>query len=321
VFDDDELVGACPAYLKTNSYGEFVFDWAWADAWQRNGLDYYPKLVTAVPYTPATGPRLLARDGAGADAIRRQLIDAARKLVDDNGFSTAHWLFCEAGDIRELGDAGMLLRFDLQFHWHNRGYRDFDDFLQQFSSKKRKNVRRERRKVSDAGVRIETIPGAELDDAQWHILYDFYRITFMKKSGAPTLSAGFFRAMAHRLLAIFAVHDGDIVAGAICFTGGDTLYGRHWGCYREFDSLHFEVCYYAGIEYCIRSGLQHFEPGAQGEHKIARGFSPLKTWSAHYVRDESFREAIRRHLQHESRALDDYHRLLSSSEPYKSDRY
>jgi hypothetical protein len=296
-----------------------VFDWAWADALHRYGQAYYPKLVTAVPYTPATGPRLLVRGGPDADTIRRQLIGVARRLVDDSGLSTAHWLFCEAGDIRQLHEDGMLLRFDLQFHWHNRGYRDFDDFLQHFSSKKRKNVRRERRKVSDAGIRVETIPGAELDETQWRILYDFYRITFLKKSGTPTLSSGFFRAMAHRLLAIFAIHHDDIVAGAICFEGSDTLYGRHWGCYRDFDSLHFEVCYYAGIEYCIRNGLQHFEPGAQGEHKVARGFSPVKTWSAHYVRDRDFREAIRRHLQHESRALDDYQLMLNSSEPYKSD--
>ena len=296
-----------------------MFDWAWADAWQRNGLDYYPKLVIAVPYTPAKGPRLLVRSGPEADDIRRQLIAAARQLVDDNGLSTAHWLFGEADDIRQLTEAGMLLRFDLQFHWHNRGYHDFDEFLQHFTSKKRKNVRQERRKVADAGIRIETVPGAELDAAQWRILYDFYRITFLKKSGTPTLSLGFFQAMAHRLLAIFAIHQGDIVAGAICFVGGDTLYGRHWGCYRDFDSLHFEVCYYAGIDYCIRNGLQHFEPGAQGEHKIARGFSPVKTWSAHYVRDAGFREAIRRHLQYEHRALDDYHLMLRSSEPYKTD--
>jgi predicted N-acyltransferase len=319
VFAGDELVGACPTYLKTNSYGEFVFDWAWADAWQRNGLDYYPKLVTAVPYTPAPGPRLLVRGGAEADTIRRQLIGAVQTLVDDNGLSSAHWLFCEDDDIRALSDAGLLLRYDFQFHWFNRGYTDFDDFLRHFSSKKRKNVRRERRKVSDAGIRIDTVPGAELDEAQWTTLYDFYRITFLKKSGAPTLSLAFFRAMAHRLLAIFAVHQSDIVAGAICFEGGDTLYGRHWGCYRDFDSLHFEVCYYAGIEYCIRKGLRRFEPGAQGEHKIARGFSPVKTRSAHYVRDAGFREAIRRHLQHESRALDDYHLMLLDSEPYKKD--
>jgi predicted N-acyltransferase len=325
LYDEDTLIGACPAYIKDNSYGEFVFDWAWADAYQRNGLDYYPKLVTAIPFTPAQGPRLLASkqhidcNGKPVNSrdIKRGLIDALLAFAENNKLSSAHFLFCENDDIEQLSDAGLMLRYDYQYHWSNNGYEDFDDFLSRLTSKRRKNIRRERRKISEGDVRIENIRGDRLNDEQWQLLYAFYRVTFMKKSGAPTLTLDFFRAVAHKIRAIFAYHDNRTVAAAICFEGADTLYGRHWGCSDNYDSLHFEVCYYTGIEYCIDKKLQVFEPGAQGEHKIWRGFLPTKTRSAHWIADASFKHAIEDFLRRESAAMAHHGELLLESSPYR----
>ena len=317
VYDDGRLAGASPAYIKHNSYGEFVFDWGWADAYRRNGLKYYPKLVIAIPYTPAYGPRLLAGSGKHSPMIRQRLIDTAQDTVAANDLSSAHWLFCDEPSREPLQQAGMLWRSDFQYHWANDGYSSFEQFLSRLNSKKRKNIRQERRKVADAGITTEVINGDDLSEEQWHALYDFYRITFMRKSGAPTLTFEFFQAMSHRLRAILARHGRRTVAGAVCFEGNNTLYGRHWGCYEDYDSLHFEVCYYAGIEYCIGRGLARFEPGAQGEHKIARGFMPTRTVSAHWIAHDGFREALREHLDHEARVMDDYYQQLMSSQPYR----
>ncbi len=317
VYDHGALVGASPAYIKHNSYGEFVFDWSWADAYRRHGLKYYPKLVIAAPYTPAYGPRLLAGPGPNSTPIKRQLIDAATQTAANNNLSSAHWLFCDIPDREQLQQAGMLLRSDFQYHWSNDGYDSFDRFLARLSSKKRKNIRHERRKVTDAGITTEVINGDDLTEAQWQALYDFYRITFLRKSGAPTLTLEFFQAMSHRLRAILALHGKRTVAGAICFEGNNTLYGRHWGCYEDYDSLHFEVCYYTGIEYCIAHGLARFEPGAQGEHKIARGFMPTRTVSGHWIAHDGFRAAVREHLDHEARAMDDYYQQLIASQPFR----
>jgi len=313
--DNDELLGAAPAYLKTNSYGEFVFDWAWADAYQRADIQYYPKLVIAVPYSPITGPRLLARNND--PEIKKILVEFALAIAEKQHLSSVHWLFNTKQDHELQQDLGLLQRFDYQFHWHNHDYRDFDDFLASLSSKKRKNIKRERRKVAEAGIEIRTLMGTELSEQQWQEVYNFYTITFMKKYGTATLSLAFFRAIAHKLLAVLAYDNGRAVAGAICILGEDTLYGRHWGCYEDYDSLHFEVCYYTGIDYCIRHGLKTFEPGAQGEHKIARGFLPTKTWSSHWIAHPGFRQAIKDYLQREALALEDYGEELAAASPYK----
>lgn len=318
VHDGDKLIGASPTFIKTNSYGEFVFDWAWADAYERNNVPYYPKLVTSIPYTPAQGPRLLTGSHPDSKAIKQLLIDGTQELVEREGLSSAHWLFCDNEDMQALTHAEMLLRYDYQFHWLNHAYENFEHFLAQLSSKKRKNIRRERRKVTEANIRIEILPGTELNDEQWHTLYNFYRITFMKKSGTATLSLEFFRAMANRLRAVFAYDQQKPVAGAILFEGDDVLYGRHWGCHENYDSLHFEVCYYTGIEYCIDRALALFEPGAQGEHKIARGFLPMKTQSAHYIAHSNFRSAIAEFLQRETRAMDNYGTQLKQASPFKN---
>jgi len=328
LYDNDALIGACPAYIKDNSYGEFVFDWAWADAYQKNGLDYYPKLVTSIPFTPAQGPRLLAnksykdKDGhsIASEVIKKGLIKALIAHAEQNNFSSAHFLFCENDDIKLLSENGFMLRFDYQFHWNNENYKDFDDYLSQLTSKRRKNIKRERRIVNESNVKVKIIHGENLNDEEWETLYTYYRVTFLKKSGAPTLTLAFFKAVAHKILAVFATHENKTVAAAICFLGKDKLYGRHWGCSDNYNNLHFEVCYYTGIEYCINNQLQVFEPGAQGEHKIWRGFLPTKTQSAHWIAHDGFRTAIQDFLQREIKAMENHGQLLLESSPFKKCR-
>lgn len=315
--------GVVPLYLKNNSYGEFVFDWSWAEAFQRAGMAYYPKLVAAIPYTPITGPRLLVHPDADRKPVVRALIDRALTLTEQSGFSSLHWLFTDTQDTGMLVEQGFMRRTGCHFHWHNAGYTSFDDFLGHLNSRKRKKIRRERRFVREAGIRMEVIAGNESTEAQWRVMHQFYRSTFDRKSGIPTLTPGFFleigRTMGEQVLLVFAVHQGKPVAGAIMLRGDDALYGRHWGCSREFHSLHFETCYYQGIEYCIDHGLMLFEPGAQGEHKISRGFLPTLTWSAHWVRDERFGAAINRFLTHEHDMVVDYYQEMQRYSPFRQD--
>jgi predicted N-acyltransferase len=316
-----QLLGAVPLYLKDNSYGEFVFDWAWADAYQRNGLRYYPKAVVAVPYTPATGPRLLIADGADRQLLATQLIQLAQEWSNSERLSSLHCLFTDPCDTQTLEQAGLMLRLGCQFHWRNQGYRDFDDYLDSFSSRKRKKVRRERRYVSEQDIELRVVHGHQASDEQLQVMSDFYRTTFEKKWGYPTLNLGFFRDLAtnmgHQLVFFIAYKGQSIVAGAICLCSDDTLYGRHWGCYQDYHSLHFEACYYQGIDYCISHRLKTFEPGAQGEHKISRGFLPTATWSAHWIAHQGFREIIGRFLQQETGAMRDYMEELSEQSPFK----
>ncbi len=320
-YDDDKLVGVVPLYLKDNSYGEFVFDWAWADAWHRAGRPYYPKLVAAIPFTPATGPRLLVSPLADRPRVVKSLIEAALSLTASTDSSSLHWLFTDKPDTDTLVEHGFMRRTGCHFHWSNQHYRDFDDFLSRLTSRKRKKIRRERRHVEEAGIQMEIVHGSAATEEQWHIMHYFYRTTFEKKSGMPTLSAGFFheisRTMGDQLVLVFATHQGKAVAGAIMLRGDDALYGRHWGCLQEFHSLHFETCYYQGIEYCIKHGLSLFEPGAQGEHKISRGFLPTLTWSAHWIQDDEFRPVIDRYLLQEHELVVDYFNELSDTTPFK----
>jgi hypothetical protein len=313
--DNGQLIGACPAYIKTNSYGEFVFDWAWADAYQRAHLDYYPKLVISVPYSPVTGPRLLAKNNN--TEIKTALIQLAIKLAEKRKLSSVHWLFNEADDQLVQQGCNLLERFDYQFHWRNNDYTNFAAFLAELTSKKRKNINQERRKVQRLGIDIDIIHGADLSNEQWQQMYDFYQITFMKKHGTATLSLDFFKAIKNKLLVFMAYHNAQPVAAAICIVGKNTLYGRHWGCYEDYDSLHFELCYYTGIEYCINNKLKFFEPGAQGEHKIARGFLATRTQSSHWIAHPEFNKIIATHLQHEARAMEQYGKELIASSPYK----
>ena len=315
------LVGALPLYLKTHSFGDFSQDWNWATAYERIGLRYYPKLVTGIPYTPATGPRFLTSRGIDRGATVRRLIDAAIDRARQTGCSAWQCLFVEDGDLEALAQAGLLLRRGCQFHWFNRGYADFDGFLAGFSADKRKKVRRERRRVAESGLSIETRHGDEIDHNLWRTIHRLYRATFEKYGNHAAFPAGFFADIAARLgrsVVVFLAREaGNVVAAAICYRNGTTLYGRHWGTDGDYHSLHFELCYYQGIEYCIRNGLARFEPGAQGEHKVSRGFSPVATWSAHWIADPGMRRAIGEYLERERSHMESYQDELAEHEPYK----
>jgi predicted N-acyltransferase len=324
VYDDDgELAGAAPLYLKDNSYGEFVFDWSWADAYQRTGRAYYPKLVSAIPYTPVTGPRLLVRAGADRAGVIHALVHKSLDLTRETGSSSLHWLFTDEGDTQALLDAGLLRRTGCHFHWHNSAYRSFDDFLRRLTSRKRKKLRRERRYVMDAGICMETVHGDEASEELWATLHRFYRSTFEQKAGIATLSLDFFldicQTMGEQLVLVYARDGKRVVAGAINLRSDTALYGRHWGCSDRYHSLHFETCYYQGIDYCIEQGLSLFEPGAQGEHKISRGFLPTLTWSVHWLEDPPFREAVSRFLANEHELMLEYHKDMNACSPYRQD--
>ncbi|MBK5968203.1 MULTISPECIES: GNAT family N-acetyltransferase [Thiorhodovibrio] len=319
--EQHRLTAAAPCYLKFNSYGEFVFDWAWADAYQRAGEPYYPKLVIASPYTPATGPRLLTAPGPARQSQAQALIAGARELAEQLSLSSIHWLFGTEEELAWQKQAGLLTRLGCQFHWRNQGYRDFDHLLAQFSAEKRKKIKRERRRVTDAGVTIQRLRGDQVSEAQWAVFHRFYENTFDRRGSIPTLSLKFFldiaETMGEQLLLILAEYRGQPVAAAFCLAGRHSLYGRHWGCLADFHSLHFEACYYQGLEHCISEGLERFEPGAQGEHKIARGFLPTATWSAHWIADPRFRQPIAAFLQHEHEAMQDYLTEMHQHSPYK----
>ncbi|WP_170164663.1 GNAT family N-acetyltransferase [Thiocapsa rosea] len=317
------LVAAAPCYLKFNSYGEFVFDWSWADAYRRKGLRYYPKLVIASPYTPATGPRLLTGDSPARRDHARALIQGAIRVAEEAGVSSLHWLFTADDEQALLEDQGLIKRVGCQFHWNNRGYNTFEDYLGTFTAEKRKKVKRERRRVVESGVRIRRIPGNAVTEAEWATFHRLYCDTFDKRGGIPTFSLPFFQAigetMGENLLLVLADYGNDIVAAAFDLVGARSLYGRHWGCFQDFHSLHFEACYYQGLDYCIEQGLTRFEPGAQGEHKVSRGFLPTPTWSAHWIADSAFRDAIARFVTLEAEGMDDYIAEMQTHSPHRRD--
>jgi len=325
LYEDNTLLGAVPQYLKTNAYGELVFDWAWAEAYQRNGANYYPKLVIAIPYTPASGPRLLIAPHADRDKISAQLIQCMLEHAKQYKVSSLHCLFPHLDDLQQLTQQGLLSRLGCQFHWHNlpdnENYRDFDDYLDHFTSRKRKKIRRERRAVTETGITLQRLYGNELSDGQWQTVHRHYCSTFDRLSGYATLSLDFFREISRtlpqQLIVMLAEHQGNTVASAICFRDDTTLYGRHWGCDAHFQNLHFEACYYQGLEYCIEHRLQCFDPGAQGEHKISRGFLPTATWSAHWIAEPRFRSAITDFLQQETQGMQHYIDNLHKHSPFK----
>jgi predicted N-acyltransferase len=323
----NELIAAVPAYLKTNSYGEFVFDWAWAEAYEKNQLDYYPKLVSSIPFTPATGRRLLIRADQPFEETLELLSSAIRQYADSEDFSGVHYLFVTKAESDALTQTGHMKRMDCQYHWQNDGYADFDDFLSRCTSKRRKTIRRERRHVHDAGLRVERRLGDTLSEKEWRWVHTFYQSTFDRKWGNPSLTQDFFervgRLMGTNMLIVFAYDETDEqpewpVACSIMFIGETTLYGRFWGCRAEYNSLHFEACYYQGIEYCISHNLQSFEPGAQGEHKITRGFVPTLTYSAHHIKHPGFRDAIAKYLDQECQHVELRCTGLNDLLPFKS---
>lgn len=321
LYDGDGLAAAAPAYLKGHSWGEFVFDFAWADAFERHGHAYYPKMIGAVPFSPVTGPRILHRQDLDPDTATRRLGAFAREVVEENQLSSMHWLFPHAPQVDALLAEGYLHRLGVQYHWHNQGYGSFDDFLGALSSKKRKNIRRERRLVRETGLSLEIHHGDEVSAADWRRFHAFYEDTFARRGNMPFLTPEFFmrvgRALGWRVVLISAREHGEMVAAALCFRDRQTLYGRYWGSMGHEDSLHFETCYYQGIEYCIEHGLERFEPGAQGEHKIARGFLPVFTHSCHWITEPGFRAAIDNYLARERPAMEQRASLLARHSPYR----
>ena len=319
----DKLIGAVPLYQKNHSYGEYIFDWAWANAYAQAGLAYYPKLVAAVPFTPATGARLLIHPQADAQTTRTALIDAALAQAKDSGASSLHWLFTQADEAALLETRGHSRRVTSQFHWHNRDYRDFDDYLAMFAADKRKKIKRERRFVREAGVTLKALAGSELGEADWRRFFEFYRMTAHKHGAIAYLNLDFFlrlgATMAANVVMIFAYRDHTVVAGALNFKGADCLYGRYWGALADFHSLHFETCYYRAIEYCIEHRLARFEAGAQGEHKLARGLLPVQTYSAHWLRHREFARAVADFLARERAGMEFYVDELKQHSPFKKE--
>jgi len=305
-----------PLYLKSHSQGEYVFDQAWADALERAGGDYYPKLQCAVPFTPVTGRRLLgARDAAPA------LLEAGKKLVRQLDASSLHITFLDPAEWREAGKAGYLLRTDRQFHWANDGYRNFADFLSRLSSAKRKNLRKERASVRDAGVEFEHLTGAAITEAHWDQFFDFYMDTGSRKWGTPYLTRDFFSrigaSMAEQILLVMARQDGHYIAGALNLFGDGILFGRNWGASGYLPFLHFETCYYQAIDFAIARGLKKVEAGAQGEHKLLRGYTPEETHSAHYIAHRGLAQAVNDYLAHERQAIRENIEELASVSPFK----
>ncbi len=318
LWEDDRLVAAAPGYLKTNSHGEFVFDHAWAHAYARYGQDYFPKWLCAVPYSPVTGPRLLAP----TPALRQALLLAMQAHVGRHGLSSAHVNFHTEAEDTAFG-ADWLARTDVQYQWRNTaGWRTFDDFLAAMDHKHRKNIRQERAKVARASVRFRVVHGDEASDDDLEAMYGFYLQTFHEYGNSPALTLEFLQALALRMpraLVIFlAEYEGRPVAGALCLRGGNSLYGRYWGADATLAGLHFETCYYQGIDYCLREGLTQFEPGAQGVHKIARGFLPTFVRSRHWIGDEAFREALARWCAEEEASVREHALILAQRSPFRS---
>lgn len=329
------LVGAMPTYLKTNSYGEFVFDWAWAEAYERNNMPYYPKLVCAIPFTPATGQRILVHPSLNRPESMIMLANAARQYCHSEEYSGVHWLFttpeendllCQQSTSADDASLDLLKRIDCQYHWHNQGYQTFDDFLAQCTAKRRKTIKRERRHVTDALLRVEKRQGNTLSDQEWAWVHLLYESTYDRKWGNPSLTLDFFKQIGATFggnVLIVLAYDDSLeapevpIACSIMFFGRTALYGRYWGCRAQHNSLHFETCYYQGIEFCIENGLSLFEPGAQGEHKITRGFVPTITRSAHYIAHPGFRAAIAEFLKEETQHVEHRREGLTELLPFK----
>ncbi len=315
-----QTLGVVPMYLKGHSQGEYVFDYAWADAWHRAGGEYYPKLQVSVPFTPATGRRLLARDDS-ADT-ERALLGACIQVAQQLDVSSLHMTFMPKSQWQRAGELGYLQRMDQQFHWHNPGYRSFEDFLGDLSSKKRKNLRRERRDAVADGVEIQWLTGSDLTEAHWDAFYRFYVDTGSRKWGSPYLTRRFFslinESMPEDVLLILCRRNGRYIAGALNFIGGDTLFGRNWGCIEDHRFLHFETCYYQAIDFAIQHGLRKVEAGAQGSHKVARGYLPEPTYSAHWIADAGFRRAVADFLDRERRHVQEDIDYVEERSPYKA---
>jgi predicted N-acyltransferase len=315
------VVGVVPMYLKSHSYGEYVFDHGWADAYRRAGGRYYPKLQVSVPFTPVSGQRILVAEHPDRAAVRGALIEALVKVAERRRVSSLHVTFCTGEEAAAFAEAGFLIRSGFQYHWENRGYRSFDDFLAVLNHGKRKSIRKERRDVAAQGVEVVALSGAALKSEHWDVFFEFYHATSDRKWGSPYLTRDFFTrlqaTMADSVVLMMARKDGRWVAGALNLVGGDTIYGRNWGSYGDFRFLHFETCYYRAIDIAIERGLARVEAGAQGEHKIQRGYLPEPTWSAHWIRDAAFRDAVAHFLKQETALIRHEMAELRQHSPFK----
>jgi uncharacterized protein len=318
LWTDRRLVAAMPLYVKAHSYGEYVFDWTWADAYQRHGLDYYPKLLSAIPFTPVSGNRFLAEDAASRNA----LVQALLELQESSDVSSSHILFPTEEEAETLQDAGFFLRRSVQFHWRNEGYHSFEEFLSTLEQKKRKNIRAERRKVQEAGISFLQVPGSEATESDWRFFKHCYDHTYRSHYSTPYLNLDFFLRiganMPRNILLVVAERQGRPIASSLVIHDRRTLYGRYWGAIEHHPCLHFETAYYQPLEFCIRHGITWFEGGAQGEHKMARGFLPQQTWSAHWLSNPAFAQAVKHHLEQESGNIALYVDELNEHSPFKS---
>lgn len=320
VMDEDKLVAFMPLYLKQHSYGEYVFDHQWAQAYQQQGIHYYPKWLTAIPLTPCQGTRIIH---AAIDPLEvaQLLLTFIKQLSEQLGISSWHCLFPDRQQVELFRSLGLSIREGVQFHWFNQDYRDFNDFLHSLNASKRKMLKRERRRVSEQGVRMLRIAGQDVSELQWQTFFRFYTMTYLKRGAQPYLNLAFFQqiaaTMGEQLLLVLAIKGDDTIAAALSFVGQDTLYGRYWGCYEQYNSLHFEACYYQGLDYCIERGLKRFDSGAQGEHKISRGFEPITTYSAHWIKDAQFAKAIEHFLTREQKAVQHYKQDAAAYLPFK----
>ena len=324
VKEEEDVIALMPMYIKTDSHGEFIFDWSWADAFYRNGLDYYPKLVSAIPFTPASGPRLCVLDESKRTHITSLIKEGLEEISIELGISSAHILLPEKKELTSYVDSGFSTRTSYSFHWFNNNYSDFDDFLKELTSRQRKNLRKERSKIFDQNIHMERIPGEDITEELWDSFFKFYQITYLKRGMQAYLNLDFFHKISERLpkslllvIAKEAKTKGHL-AGALNFCDSKNLYGRYWGCLEEYDSLHFESCYYQGIEYCIEMKLNKFDPGVQGEHKIKRGFLPVETFSSHWIKDDRFKKAIDDFLIREREHILEYNERCKSLLPFKS---
>jgi predicted N-acyltransferase len=318
-----QLIGVMPCYIKGHSYGEYIFDWNWADAHHRHGLNYYPKLSNAIPFTPASGERWLTKADGNSQKIGSELLQAALKLVEEEGLSSFHSLFIRSEDCLLLEQQGLSIRHSTQFHWLNQDYRDFEHFLSGMSSKKRKNIKRERRRIQESEIDYEWLTGEQLNQESADTMYRFYARTISQYGAQSYLNKAFYHylieSFADQTLFLFAKYKEQVIAGGLYFKSNDTLFGRYWGALDNFHSVHFETCYYQAIDWCIRNGYQKFEAGAQGEHKLARGLEPSDTYSAHWIQDSQFRDAIDGFLKQEENHIDRYKEAMQQHSPYKTE--
>ena len=324
VSSDEEILALMPLYIKTDSQGEFIFDWSWADAYYRNGLDYYPKLVSSIPFTPASGPRILISNKARSPEIIKEVSNALKKITKDSNFSSVHILLAGKDEIANFSDQDFSLRTGYSFHWFNKDYTSFNHFLEDMTSRQRKNIKKERNKIIEQGISLIRVTGNEITLEMIESFYQFYQVTYLKRGMRGYLNFEFFKKIVETIpesimLVLAQNPSGQYVAGALNFFDQEKLYGRYWGCLEEYDSLHFETCYYQGIEFCIDEKLHSFDPGVQGEHKIKRGFCPIETFSAHWIKDLRFKEAIDDFLDREREHVLEYNQDRRALLPFKKE--